>query len=57
MAVPYLPLYGEKRCKHCGAWRGEHLLSEYGDLEDDADMHCPSRSTFEPERCDTPSFV
>ncbi|WP_207548444.1 hypothetical protein, partial [Mycolicibacterium iranicum] len=47
-ASSYLPLYGEKRCKHCGFWRGQHSVSEWGDAADDADMHCPSTTTFEP---------
>jgi hypothetical protein len=45
----YLPLYAEKRCKVCGHWRGQHLLSEYGNAGEDADMHCPTTSTFEAE--------
>lgn len=44
----YLPLYGERRCKHCGFWRGQHGISEWGDGSDDADMSCPSTTTFVP---------
>jgi hypothetical protein len=49
----YRPLYAEKRCKHCGFWRGQHLPASmpYADLRLDVNMLCPTKH-FEPDSVD-----
>lgn len=46
----YRPLYSERRCVHCGRWRGEHALAGGGDWCDDTDVLCPHpwHTTFCP---------